>query len=198
MKYISTNEGSDVLTAVLNPLQFKSQIFCYGEFTAPWAVKLPASDFAHFHVCERGQGWLKLAESESQISLASGDLVILPHGNAHVLRDNPKSRAVTAVTLDKLLKQRSLKDHIVLYGGGGSETTVVCGSFQFENQIGNPIISLLPTLIHVPHNDTRTGVCQKPMLKVLAHEAQNPSEGSGSIISHLTALLSQRFVSRWR
>src|ERR1700730_4052156 len=104
MKLAYTNEGADVLTAVLNTLQFKSQIFCYSEFTAPWALKLPASDFAHFHVCERGQGWIKLEESESQISLASGDLVILPHGDSHVLRDNPKSRAVTPLTLAKLLK----------------------------------------------------------------------------------------------
>jgi AraC-like DNA-binding protein len=194
MKLAYTDEDPDVLTTVLNTLQFKGRVFCYGEFTAPWALRLPASDFAHFYICERGQGWIKLEESDSQILLASGDLVIVPHGSAHVLRDNPKSRSIS---LDMLLKLRSVKDNIIRHGGGGSETIAICGSFRFENQTGNPIISLLPKLIHVPHNDSKTGIWLKPMLRVLAHEAQNPSEGSGSIISHLTGIIFVQAVRAW-
>jgi AraC-like DNA-binding protein len=189
-----TNEDDDVLTTVLNTLQFKGHVFCYSEFTAPWALSLPASDFAHFHVCERGQGWIKVEESESEISLASGDLVIVPHGSAHVLRDGPKSRAVP---LDMLLKRRGLKDKTVRYGGGGSETIAICGSFRFESQIGNPIVSLLPKLIHVPHKDSNSCVWLEPILRGLAHETQNPAEGSGSIINHLTGIIFVHAVRAW-
>jgi hypothetical protein len=31
---------SDVLTTVLNALQFKGKVFCYSKFTAPWAIRL--------------------------------------------------------------------------------------------------------------------------------------------------------------
>jgi AraC-like DNA-binding protein len=193
MKFAITDQDADVLTTVLNTLQFRGQVFCYSQFTAPWALKLPASDFAHFHVCERGQGWIKLEGSESQISLGSGDLVILPHGSAHVLRDNPKSKAVA---LDTLIKRRSPSDNMVRHGGGGAETIAICGSFQFENEIGNPIISLLPELIHVPHG-SQTCVWLEPIMKGLAYEAQNPGEGSGSMIHHLTGIIFVQAVRAW-
>lgn len=52
MKIPYPNEDSDVLTAVLKPLHFQGQVFCYSEFTAPWALKQPASGCAHFHLKE--------------------------------------------------------------------------------------------------------------------------------------------------
>jgi AraC-like DNA-binding protein len=193
MKFAQISEDADVLTTVLNTLHFKGQVFCYSQFTAPWALKLPASDFAHFHVCESGQGWIKLEGTELPIPMASGDLVILPHGTAHVLSDDPKSKAVT---FDTLLRRRSSKDHIVRHGGGGPETIAVCGSFQFENDLGNPIISLLPELIHVPHNNENC-VWLEPVIKGLAHEAQHPGEGSGSMINHLTGIIFVQAVRVW-
>jgi len=194
MKIAYKDEHSDVLTSVLNTLHFRGQVFCYSEFTTPWALKLPASDFAHFHVFEHGQGWIKLDESESQISMASGDLAIVPHGGGHVLRDNPKTKPVT---LERLLKQRSSTDRVVRHGGGGPATTVICGSFRFENELGNPLLALLPRIIHVGQSDGKKGAWLKPTLRLLAHESQNPSEGSGSIISHLTGIVFVQAVRAW-
>jgi hypothetical protein len=77
----------------------------------------------------------------------------------------------------------------VRYGGGGTETIGICGSFKFENEVGNPIISLLPKLIHVPHSDTQTYLWLEPLLNGLAHEVQNPAAGSGSLINHLTGVM---------
>jgi AraC-like DNA-binding protein len=194
MKLGEINDDADLLTTVLNSLQFKGRVFCYSRFTAPWALKIPAGDLAHFHVCERGQGWIKVEGSEQQIRLATGDLVIVPHGSAHVLQDDPKSKPVA---LDQLLKRRSPNDSVVRHGGGGSETIAICGSFKFENKVGNPIISLLPKLIHVPHSDTQTCLWLEPILKGLAHEAQNRTIGSGSLINHLTGVMFVQAVRAW-
>ncbi|MGH9873672.1 MAG: AraC family transcriptional regulator [Pyrinomonadaceae bacterium] len=194
MKIAYKSEDADVLTAVLSTLQFRGQVFCYSEFTAPWALRLPSSDFAHFHVFERGEGWIKLEESESPISLASGDLVIVPQGGGHILGDNPKTRAVD---LEKLLKRRSAKDHVVRHGGGGSQATVVCGSLRFETQMGNPILALLPPIIHISQGHAETGVWLGPLLKLLAHEAQNPGKGSGWISSHLSGIIFVQAVRAW-
>ncbi len=194
MKIAFSNNDGDVLTSVLNTLHFRGEVFCYSEFTSPWALKLPESDFAHFHLFERGEGWIKLEGSEPQISLARGDLVIVPHGSEHVLSDNPRTNPIT---LERLLKKRAFQDGIVRHGGGGSGSTVICGSFRFENQLGNPIVSLLPPIIHVAHTRTKKGVWLEPTLKLLAHEAQNASEGSGAIISHLTGIVFVQAVRAW-
>lgn len=194
MKLAEIDEDADLLTTVLNALQFKGRCFCYSEFTAPWALKLPESDFAHFHVCERGQAWIEVEGVERPVLMAAGDLVILPHGNAHVLRDDPKSKPIA---LNQLLKRRSPGTNLVRHGGGGTETIGICGSFKFENEVGNPIISLLPKLIHVPHSDTQTCLWLEPILNGLAHEVQNPTAGSGSLINHLTGVMFVQAVRAW-
>ena len=70
MKIPYPNEDSDVLTAVLKPLHFQGRVFCDSEFTAPWALKQPASDCAHFHVFTRGGGWVKVEGYETQLPAA--------------------------------------------------------------------------------------------------------------------------------
>jgi len=184
--------ASDVLTAVLNMLQFKGQVFCYSRLTAPWAVRMKRKDYAHFHFFEHGDGWVALEETGAEASVAAGDLVILPHGGAHILKDKPGTKAVD---VDHLLECRD--DHILRYGGGGLETTTVCGAFSFENQIGSPILPLLPELIHVPREKIQSGTWLESTLKLLAHEAQYPREGSGSIIGHVTGIIFVQAVRAW-
>ena len=186
------NTASDVLTSVLNALQFKGKVFCYSKFTAPWAIRMQRKKYAHFHVFERGQGWVELEDSGAETLAASGDLVILPRGGAHILKD---SRETKPVDVDRLLECRD--DHILRYGGDGSETTTVCGAFSFENQFGNPILSLLPELIHVTHDQMKTTDWLEPMLRLLAQEVQYPREGSDSIIGHLTAIIFVQAVRAW-
>ena len=183
---------SDVLTTVLNALQFQGKVFCYTKLTAPWALRLKRKDYAHFHFFERGEGWVELEETGAETKLVSGDLVIVPHGVPHILRDNSKTKAVY---VEQLLPCRDVLT--LRHGGGGSETTTVCGAFTFENQIGNPILRLLPDLIHVPGGKTHSAVSLEPMLQLLSHEAQNPLDGSGSIIGHLTGIIFVQAVRAW-
>ena len=192
MKIDYADSVSDVLTTVLNALQFHGKVFCYSKFTAPWAIRLKRKDYAHFHFFERGQGWVELEETGAKIFATSGDLVIFPHGGAHLIRDNRKTKAVN---VEELLPCRDVLT--LRHGGGGAETTTVCGAFTFENQIGNPILPLLPDLIHVPQEQIQGAVWLEPMLRLLAHEAQNPREGSGSIIGHLTGIIFVQAVRAW-
>src|SRR5262245_3484761 len=182
----------DVLTTVLNALQFKGKVFCYSRFTAPWAIRLEPKDFAHFHFFERGQGWVQIEETGAETAAVGGDLVIFPHGGAHVLRDNQKTKAVN---VEELLPCRNVLT--LNHGGGGAETTMVCGAFTFGDQIGNPILPLLPDLIHVPRERIHSAIWLEPMLRLLAHEAQHPREGSGSIIGHLTGIIFVQAVRAW-
>ena len=183
---------SDVLTTVLNALQFRGKVFCYARFTSPWAIRLKRKDYVHFHFFERGQGLVKLEETGAETPVMSGDLLIVPHGVPHLMRDSRKTKAVY---VEELLPCRDVLT--LRHGGGGSETTTVCGAFTFENKIGNPILPLLPDLIHVPHEKIHSAVWLEPMLRLLAHEAQNPREGSGSIIGHLTGIIFVQAVRTW-
>jgi AraC-like DNA-binding protein len=183
---------SDVLTSVLNSLQFKGQVFCYSRFSAPWAIQLKRKEFALFHYIESGEAWIDLENTGDRTKLLSGDFVILPHGGPHILRDSPRAKAVN---VEKLLICR---DKLTLkHGGGGSETTTVCGAFTFDHQTGYPILPLLPELIYVPRERTGSGTWLESTLKLLANEAQFPREGSGSIIGHVTGIIFIQAVREW-
>ena len=183
---------SDVLTTVLNSMQFQGRVFCYTILTSPWSLRLRRKEYAHFHFFEHGQGWIELEGTGAEIPVVRGDLVIVPHGRPHIMRDGRKTKAVY---VEELLPCRDVLT--LRYGGGGSETTTVCGAFTFENQFGNPILPLLPDLIHVSREKIQNAIWVEPMLRLLAHEAQNPREGSGSIISHLTGIIFVQAVRTW-
>ena len=91
---LSLKAGSaDALTEVLNSLRLRGQVFCFSELSAPWSLDLPPSQFAYFHVIERGGGWLKLKGEKKALALASGDLVVVPHGQGHFIGDHPTSHS---------------------------------------------------------------------------------------------------------
>ena len=57
-------------------------------------VGIVEDGYARFHVIERGGAWLRLEGDKQVTPLASGDLVITPHGNGQVLADSLKTKPV--------------------------------------------------------------------------------------------------------
>src|SRR5262249_61064204 len=67
------------------------------------------------------------------------------HGGGHTIGSDAK---VKPLTLKQFLRLRD-EGGLVKHGGGGPETHLVCGIFEFESGMDNPLISLLPRLIHI-------------------------------------------------
>src|SRR4030095_15368910 len=110
----------DVLTSVLRSLRLQGSVFCRAELSAPWGLELEAQDYAHFHVMERGNAWLRLKGEKRPQPLLEGDLVLVPHGRGHVLTDAPGTRPVP---LGSLVKRRGPGDqyNVIHFGGDGAE-----------------------------------------------------------------------------
>src|SRR5215470_11392000 len=101
MGVVVSLEKPDALMDVLDMLKPRGRVYCCSEMSAPWAMSLPADGYARFHVIERGGAWLRLEGTRQATTLASGDLVIVPHGNGHVLADGPKTKPVS---INRLVK----------------------------------------------------------------------------------------------
>src|SRR5262245_41783785 len=145
----------DVLSDVLNTIRLQSAVQFCTELTAPWGVRVPAArggvaaqkDQAVFYVVARGSCYLEVDGLKTPVSLVGGDFVMLMHGNSHVLRDHPDS---PVVPFERLAKKCHKHDacRAFHHGGGGSLTTLVAGSFIFENPASRPFLAALPPLIH--------------------------------------------------
>ena len=95
--------------------------------------------------------------------------MIVPHGHGHVLADCPKTEPVP---INRLVKGKSDSATLLQHGGGGAQTLMTCCWFQFEGGGNNPLLAVLPTLIHIPSSREQFDEWLEPSLKMLASEAR--------------------------
>lgn len=79
----------DPLGEALHFLRMSGVFYCRSEFTAPWALALPAmKGCLMFHVVIKGQCWIEVEGAEHR-PLQPGDLALVPHGKGHRLASDP-------------------------------------------------------------------------------------------------------------
>jgi AraC-like DNA-binding protein len=78
--------------------------------------------------------------------LTEGDLVLVPHGGSHTIGDAATSPIIDSFSFSE---NASLKLGVLRRGGNGVVTSIVCGSMQFENPETDPLLAILPSVIHV-------------------------------------------------
>ena len=95
----------DVLSEVLKVVKLQGAMFYNGEFSSPWSLCSPASNTiapyfapgtAHliiYHLLTEGRASARLLDGE-RIALQAGDLVIFPHGDAHVIENGMAAKTV--------------------------------------------------------------------------------------------------------
>jgi AraC-like DNA-binding protein len=187
----------DALTDVLNSLRLEGNLYCRGEFTAPWSIAFAPSKVAAFHVVDQGEGWLRLDDQaeESLIPLAPGDVLVLPHGRGHILSDSPTTPVISRIAVTENGVQRDCP--IIRAGGNGLQTTLVCGAFNLDYRYAHPLLSLLPQLIHIKGEEGRVVEWLGPTLKFLVSEAGSERPGTATIIRRLTDILFIQIVRAW-
>ena len=117
----------DPLGEALHFLRMSGVFYCRSEFTAPWALDLPAfEDCLMFHVVTSGR--CVLDEGSEDHVLQPGDFVLVPHGAGHQLASEPGVAAAKLFDLPR--EQVSNRYEILRHGGGGAPTTVIAASFD--------------------------------------------------------------------
>ena len=126
----------DVLSEVLRVVRLQGALFYNGEFSAPWSVYAAGSralaryfetESEHvivYHLLTEGRASVRL-DSGDHLSLQAGDIVMIPHGDRHIVENGPATRTIDdSAHLTDVLSQ-GLKRWRV--GGGGEVTQFVCG-----------------------------------------------------------------------
>jgi AraC-like DNA-binding protein len=134
----------------------------------------------------RGGGWLEVAGVPGLRRLERGDLVVLPHGNAHVVRDAPSSPATRLEQLVATGEMDALGN--LRAGGRGRETVLVCGGFHFDDPRSQPFLSALPQVLHL-RSHRRGGAWLRMALAFLAQESGSSSPGSATLVSRLADIV---------
>lgn len=194
----SGNSPMDALSDVLRVVRLSGAVFIRAEFTEPWCVfsQLAPSDCAaHLATPEElilyhyvVQGRLKVRVGDApDISLGPGEIVILPHNDEHIMGSDlalypVPSHEVISPSLDGDLAT-------IRYGGGGPQTTVICGYLGSDSIGNNPLTATLPPTLQF---DTRQGPAAdliRASFQFAAQEGISGRIGSATILSKLSELL---------
>src|SRR5215472_15110305 len=121
----------DVLSEVLKVVQLQGALFYNAELSAPWSIRAASScavarylvpDAKHliiYHFLTEGRAFLQLENGE-RIALSAGDLVMIPHGDPHILDNGAAAPPVDDCEhLREVLKQGL---RLWRFGGGGEKT----------------------------------------------------------------------------
>ncbi|WP_246169920.1 cupin domain-containing protein [Yersinia canariae] len=70
------------------------------------------------------------------------------------------------------------------FGGDGEAADILCGYFSFDTAGAEPLLSLLPTVVVIPSDTTRSPLLEAT-LKLLAIESAEQHMGSRIVMSRL-------------
>jgi AraC-like DNA-binding protein len=187
MENLTAGLGADTLSEVLGAVRFRSAVYCRSELTAPWGFRVIARPTPAFHIIEEGSCSLEVESVAGTFTLRGGDLVVLPHGHAHAVRDRPGS---PAPWLEDVLATHPLEGGFSMRcGGGGERTSILCGGFFLEDGTSLPFLSSLPPVLHVAGEGGRTTAWLRVAREVIVHETAEGRVGASTMLSRLADML---------
>ncbi len=177
----------DVLADVLSVLDVQASLYFRAKLSAPFAINVPAdSRRIRFHLGCRGRSWIGLPTGE-QVSYGPGDLILVPHGSAHVLADAPTTQALPLDDVLKLARFESVG--CMTFGGDGPGVELVCGHFAFNEQILHPLVESLPPLIPIRAKQDRDYAWLDAVLRQMESESRTGLPGHQEVLRRLSEIL---------
>ncbi len=176
------DHAHDAVTDVLSAAQVHSTVFCLSELGAPWGFRVVGRNVAKFHLVLDGACVLDV-DGEDPVDLSAGDLVLLPYGDEHAMRDRPGS---PVTRLDEILSDHPVDDNARLsYGGDGPTTRLLCGGFGLRDTMPGPVLSLLPKVLRFDAG--KAGVAQwlEPIFAMLQAEATTSAPGAKAVFAKI-------------
>ena len=184
----------DALSEVFQDLRLAGASYCRSEFNAPWGLEIPPDEGAAFHFVAEGSCWLKTLSGET-LQLESGDVVLLPRGAGHSLRDqldSPTQRIHEVVDREQVGETT----YRMRVGGTGTRSLLVCCAVGFEEPSVHPLLELMPEVLHVRGGGS-DDPSLLPLLEAMASEIGNQRIGAATVMTRLADIVMTRVVRAW-
>jgi AraC-like DNA-binding protein len=182
VRYVAQFADGDVANELLRDFRLNSSVLCRSVMGAPWGFGVASRDVGSFHMVLKGEGWLEVEGVPHAIPVRTGDMVVLPKGNAHWVKNSPETRAPL---LTSILAHHDVVDGELRFGGDeGPLTEIVCGVFSLEGARSSPWLERLSPVIVAPAEpggpDWRGAAAA-----ALRDEARRPTKGGAAVVNRL-------------
>ena len=152
----------DALSDVLRAVRLTGAFFFDVRGCSPWVAETPlgksivgemfpgtgSDHLICYHAIMEGSCWCVI-EGEEPIQLNAGDIVVLPHGDTHVLATEPGLRNPPNMSMYRMPDDRRLPSRIAVGSAGGAPAHFVCGFLACDSRPYNPLLTALPRVIRI-------------------------------------------------
>lgn len=195
----------DALSQALNAVRMTGAIFYHAECSAPWGFSVPAlCSVAHvlapgteslvpYHLVTQGRALVQF--DEQSLLLEAGDVIIIPHGDAHTVSNGSPAMLIdSAASLGRFLAGdlRTMR-----LGGGGETTRFVCGYFGCERHAERLFLAGLPQVIHINVRGDATGEWLENCIRYLVDESDGARPGQSVLLSKMAEALFVQTLRRY-
>jgi AraC family transcriptional activator of mtrCDE len=161
-----------------------SQSFLKGD----WGVEMESAQGTYFHFVAQGSA-LFATEGGKEICLGAGDLIVLPRGDAHVLKRFKDSKTLSL--------GRFISHSKGLHRRDPDATSFICGTFGIDRDMVMPAIKSLPNSLHLRSESRDLPSAITDTLKQLRAEVEHSRLGSQVVIRHLLSTLFVYVLREW-
>ncbi|MCC6669603.1 MAG: AraC family transcriptional regulator [Planctomycetes bacterium] len=197
----------DPLSDVLRTVRLTGAVFFDVRASDPWVAEAPparaiarhvrpgAQHVLEFHGIVAGACWGGLV-GEPPIRLEAGDVIVFPHGDAHVLSSAPGMQGSVDLGFYERLPQMRLPVLVQEGPPGPPSAHVVCGFLGCDLRPFHPLIAALPRVLHHRARDAGDADWTAALLRQALVESQSERAGSGSVLTKLSELVFVGLVRR--
>lgn len=182
---INTEIKDSTIGRLLDKMSLESVFCTHSQFSIPWGIEMPLMDNCMmFHLVINGKAYLSV--NDEKFELNSGEFVLLPRGEGHILSCGTSSFHTNLVDLPiEIINDRYER---LKFGGGGNKTEMLCGAIVFKHPLTLRLLDMLPSSILVKRGSLRYSAL-KSIIDLLESETRKSEEGSAGAISRLADLL---------
>jgi AraC-like DNA-binding protein len=188
----------DALSEMLNAVHMTGAIFINAEFSEPWGVSVPSAQaiaatmapgteqLVNYHLITEGQASARM-DGEPELTLESGDVLILPHGDPHSLFcGTPPAFISSGEALERYFAGDLVR---LTLGGSGLRTRVVCGFFGCDRHAARLFLAGLPRMMKLSVRGDAAGEWLENSIRYLASEAGSARAGRTVLLSKMAEAL---------
>jgi AraC-like DNA-binding protein len=187
----------DALSEALKSVRMTGAIFYDCECFAPWGFSVPhVRTVAHvlapgterlvsYHLVTEGRATVRFAEET--VLVTAGDIIIIPHGDAHTISNGSPSEFIdTSPTLAQYIAGEFTTMRV---GADGEKTRFVCGYFGCERHADRLFLAGLPLMIRINLRGDPAGKWLESTIRHLVSEAGCGRPGQPVLLSRMAEAL---------
>lgn len=197
--------SNDPLSEVLRAVKLTGAAYFHVDASSPWVAEAPPSaeivarvmpgapHMIPYHAITRGGCWGGLP-GEAPLRVDAGDIIVFPHGDAHVMSSAPGMRNQPSFAVyERALTERA-PFSFRTGAGGPDEAHLVCGFLGCETRPFNPLLATLPRVMHARRGAEDDWLSQ--FFRAAMAETQQQRAGGEAMVARLSELMFVEVVRR--